>query len=66
MINLRDPLAVLATRLPWAQIEALLSPKFEHLDRAGDTLESRYLLGPVQVVIGAGRVLSDAPDYRYA
>src|SRR4030065_14076 len=45
MINLRDPLAVLATRLPWTQIEALLAPRFEHLDRAGDTLESRDLLG---------------------
>ncbi len=36
MINLNDPLAALATRLPWTQIEALLAPKFEHLDRAGD------------------------------
>ena len=61
MINLRDPLAVLATRLPWAQIEALLAPKFEHLDRAGDTLESSDLLGPVQVVVSAGQSSAGRP-----
>ena len=54
MINLRAPLAVLATRLPWAQIEALLAPMFEHRNRTGDTLERSDLLGPVQVVVGAG------------
>ena len=61
MINLRDPLAVLATRLPWAQIEALLAPKFEHLKRAGDTLERSDLLGPVQVVVGAGQSAAGRP-----
>lgn len=30
MINLTDPLAVLATRLPWNQIETALAKKFEH------------------------------------
>ena len=29
MINLSDPLAVLATRLPWDEIEAALAPMFE-------------------------------------
>ena len=33
MIDLRHPLAVLATRLPWAAIEAALAPKFAHQDR---------------------------------
>lgn len=61
MINLRDPLAVLATRLPWAQIEAVLAPKFEHLDRAGGTVESKDLLGPVQVVVGAGQSPAGRP-----
>ncbi|MGA8863962.1 MAG: IS5 family transposase [Gallionella sp.] len=61
MINLRDPLAVLATRLPWAQIEALLALKFEHCDRAGDTFESSDLLGPVQVVAGAGQSPAGRP-----
>lgn len=61
MINLRDPLAVLATRLPWAQIEALLAPKFEHLNRAGDTLERSDLLGTVRVVVGAGQSAAGRP-----
>lgn len=35
MINLSDPLAVLATRLPWNEIEAALAPMWAHKDRAG-------------------------------
>ena len=35
MIDLRHPLAVLASRLPWTQIEANLAPVFAHADRAG-------------------------------
>lgn len=61
MINLRDPLAVLATWLPWAQIEALLAPRFEHHNRAGETLERSDLLGPVQVVVGAGQSAAGRP-----
>ena len=30
MIDLRHPLAVLATRLPWAAIEAAVAPKLAH------------------------------------
>ena len=37
MIDLRHPLAVLATRMPWAQIESSLVPVFAHRDRAGRT-----------------------------
>lgn len=61
MINLRDPLAVLATRLPWGQIEAALAPVFEHLDRAGDTVESGDLLGTAKVVVGAGKSSARRP-----
>ena len=39
MVNLNDPLAVLARRLPWAQIEAALAAKFEREERAGRILE---------------------------
>ena len=35
MINLSDPLAVLARRLPWAELEASLATKFERQERAG-------------------------------
>ena len=30
MIDLRHPLAVLSTRLPWALIEAAVAPKLAH------------------------------------
>ena len=38
MFNLNDPLAVLTTRLPWHQIEAAVSAKFEHQNRAAEIL----------------------------
>ena len=33
MIDMRHPLAVLATRMPWAAIEASLAPALAHKDR---------------------------------
>lgn len=38
MIDMRHPLAVLATRIPWAQIEAGLAPLLAHKER----LEGRW------------------------
>jgi len=35
MIDLRHPLAALASRLPWAQIEAALAPHFARQVREG-------------------------------
>ena len=37
MLSLSDPLAMLATRLPWDQIEAASAPMFGRKDRAGQT-----------------------------
>ena len=54
MIKLNDPLAMLATRLPRDQIEASVAAKFERKDRAGQSLEGQDLLGPSQVLEGAG------------
>jgi IS5 family transposase len=54
MINLNDPLAVLATRLPWAQIEVSLAAKFERRMRAGQLLEGQDMFGPTAVLAGAG------------
>ena len=54
MINMSDPLAVLATRLPWAQIEASLAAKFERRVRAGQLLEDQDMFGPTAVLAGAG------------
>ena len=41
MINLSDPLAVLASRLPWDLIETSLAATFERRDRAGQVLEGQ-------------------------
>lgn len=55
MIDLGDPLAVLATRLPWVQIEAALAPMFAHKDRAGQTNSDVDLFGPNLALAGASR-----------
>ena len=54
MINLSDPLAVLARRLPWDRIEAALLEKFEREDRAGQVREGLDLFGATQVLEGVG------------
>jgi hypothetical protein len=46
MIDLRHSLAVLALRMPWAQIESHLTPLFAHRDRAGRSVEGMDLFGP--------------------
>ena len=61
MINLSDPLAVLATRLPWDQIAASVAAKFERQDRAGEILEGGDMFGPTQLLIGAGRSNAGRP-----
>jgi IS5 family transposase len=54
MIDLRDPLAVLARRLPWGRIEEALAPKFKRKERAGQCIEGQDLWGPTQQLVGAG------------
>ena len=54
MINLNDPLAVLARRLPWDQIEASVAAKFERLARDGQVLEGQDMFGPTLVLEGGG------------
>ena len=61
MINLRDPLAVLAQRMPWGQIEAALAAKFEHQDRVGECIEGHDLVGPSKMIVGAGRSNAGRP-----
>ena len=61
MINLSDPLAVLATRLPWDQIEAALALMFAHKDRAGQTNADVDLFGPNLALAGAGRSNAGRP-----
>ena len=54
MIDLRHPLAVLASRLPWAQIEASLAPLFARRVRDGHVVEQDDLFGPSLQLAGAG------------
>ena len=61
MINMNDPLAVLATRLPWGQIEAAVAAKFEHQNRVGQVLQSEDMFGTTQTVMGGGRSNAGRP-----
>ena len=54
MIDLRHPLAVLAQRMPWAQIESALAPALAHKDRAGTLIGDVDLFGPSTQLVGAG------------
>lgn len=54
MIDLRHPLAVLATRMPWAEIESALALCFARQDRQGRWIEGLDLFGPSLQVAGAG------------
>ena len=46
MIHMRHPLVVLATRMPWALIEAWLVPAYAHRHRKGHLVEGADLFGP--------------------
>ena len=61
MINLRHPLAVLATRMPWSVIETSLAPKFKRKDRPGQVIDGQDLLGTTTTLVGAGRSNAGRP-----
>jgi IS5 family transposase len=54
MIDMRHPLVVLATRMPWAEIEASLAPVLSHKDRSGHVVQDADLFGPTAQLAGAG------------
>ena len=54
MIDMRHPLAVLVTRMPWAEIEASLAPALAHKDRTGTVLDGADLFGATAELVGAG------------
>ena len=54
MIDPRHPLAVLAARLPWAQIESALAPHFARQVREGRAVAQDGLFGPSVQLAGAG------------
>ena len=61
MINMNDPLAVLATRLPWRQLEESVASKFEHQNRAGQILKAQDMFGTTAALVGAGRSNAGRP-----
>jgi len=54
MIDLKHPLAVLACRLPWDQIETTLAPFFERRNRSGRIIQGDDLFGTSAQLVGAG------------
>lgn len=54
MIDLRHPLAVLASQLPWDRIEQALAPKFAHQDRPAKQAIVGDLLGEHELEFGGG------------
>jgi len=50
MIDLRHPLAVLANRMPWQEIEASLARRWARQVKAGKKIEDLDLFGPVSGV----------------
>ena len=54
MIDLRHPLAALAGRMPWGQIEAALAPAFARQDRLGKIIAGHDLFGTTLEIAGAG------------
>jgi IS5 family transposase len=54
MIDLRHPLAALAGRMPWAQIEAALAPAFARKNRSGQAVPGRDLFGTTLEIAGVG------------
>ncbi|KVQ16345.1 hypothetical protein WK00_29570 [Burkholderia ubonensis] len=70
MIDLRHPLAVLATRMPWAQLEATMAPLFAHRNREGVVAEVIDLFGATAQLAGVSAAgataVADSPDARVA
>ena len=54
MIDLRHTLAVLATRLPWAAIEAAVAPKLAHQAKPAKPIAGEDLAGAFAGEFGGG------------
>ena len=61
MIDMRHPLAVLATRMPWGALEASLAPLLAHKDRDGRLVQGADLFGPTAQLAGAGQSNAGRP-----
>lgn len=61
MIDLRHPLAALAQRMPWPQIETALAPAFARKQRQGQPLAGSDLFGTTLEIAGAGTSAAGRP-----
>ena len=61
MIDLRHPLAILASRMPWLEIEAALASQLARQAKAGKLVEALDLFGAQTVVVGGGRSNAGRP-----
>lgn len=61
MIDLRHPLAALAERIPWSQLEATLAPTFARRSREGKGIEGDDLFGSARQVAGGGPCSAGRP-----
>ena len=61
MIDLRHPLAVLGSRMPWETLEKTLASKFARRERAGAAVNVEDLFGSRMQVIGAGVAAAGRP-----
>jgi len=61
MIDLRHRLAVLASRMPWSQLEAALSPAFARKSSAGKVIEYDDLFGSTLEIAGGGTSAAGRP-----
>jgi IS5 family transposase len=64
MIDLRHPMAVLAAKMPWPEIEAALAPALAHRDRKGQLVEGADLFGTTAQLAGAGVSKAGRPRCR--
>ena len=62
MIDLRNPLVVLANCMPWQEIEASLAQRWGRQVKAGKKIEDTNMFGPTQALVGSG--LSNAGRSR--
>ena len=61
MVDSRHPLVVLTGRLPWAQIEQVLAPRFERKARTPGTAVARDMLGEHELEFGGGVGIGGRP-----
>ena len=62
MIELRHPLAVLASRMPWQEIEASIAQCFARQVRQGRKIEDDDLFGGVSALVGGGVYNATPPN----